>query len=209
MNLPTITTIETSKSGTTLFEQIKSIDNLFGDTEVYKSEKEQWMRRAFELWSDKNSVARSVRKGDTTFTREYQKVFSEYKSFSRLSVPYHLPKDFKEKVHDLEACIGESNLNDSIINKMSGNPVGGFVSGVLLGLMYKGYRAMRSRYSKKDEKPESPSKRMFLKTLGGLGAAGLMYGGSESLSTLGHLSKIEGNAKYLDNTYMKVYNNKK
>jgi len=206
MNLPAIGVIEKERTGMTLFEQIKSIDNLFGDNEAYKTEKEQLMRRAYELWKDKNSVVRAVREGKTTFTQEYQKLLGEYRSFSRLSVPYSLPKDFKENIHDLEACIGESNLNDSVVNKMSGNPVGGFASAVLLGLMYRGYRAIRSRYPKKDEKPEDPSKRKFLKTLIGMGVAGSVYGASESLSTLGQLSKVERNARYLDNIYTRVYN---
>ena len=60
MYLPTIEIVTADKTGTTLIEQIKSIEHLFGDAEAHKTKKEQWVREVFELWKEKNPVVRAV-----------------------------------------------------------------------------------------------------------------------------------------------------
>lgn len=205
MNLPSIEIETIDRTGATLFEQIRSIDDLFGETETHKNEKEKWIHRAFEVWKEKNSVVRDVNEGKTTFTQEYHKLFGEYNSFSKLSTPYSLPTGFKENLKDLESCIGESNLNDSTVHKISGNTVGGLFSGTVFGLLYTGYKAVRSRYPKKGKEPENPSRRTFLKNAVLMGTGGLIYGASESLSAKEQLDKLDKHAKYLDRMYANVY----
>src|SRR3989338_3743224 len=104
----------------TFAQQIKTIDNI---PDYLPVDKDGLIRKAFEEWNDKNSVVRAVVSGETTFSQEYQKAFAKYESW-RTFTPYSLPEGFERKNADLEACIGNSPLQDTKYQKVVLNPIG-------------------------------------------------------------------------------------
>lgn len=172
-------------------QEIRQIDGL--PDYISKDVKDELMRAAWDEWSGRNTVVRDVKEDKTTFLKEYTEAFDAYDS-ERVFLPHLLPEGFEENVVDLEACIGDSSLEEGINtllqNPLAGIPVAIGAAGIGLGFSYKW--------------EEKPSRRAFLKVLIGMGLfGGASIGGQVSITTGNNLNTIKENAIYLDQVHTK------
>ena len=101
-----------------LYGVIKQVENAYDLVSKYTViDKKAGLRRVFEEWKS-NQLVEAVMEGRTTFYEEHRKVFDEY-DFKNILMTSSLPEGFKEKVADLEACIGTSGMTESYISMPS------------------------------------------------------------------------------------------
>ena len=141
--------------------------------------------------------------GKTTFYQEFQRALGEYYRFSKVFRPYLLPEEFKANIADLEAAIGNTELDNSFKTALE-NPVGIaalFASVMAMLSLLVPDRTIPTQFGSK------MSRREFL--LEGLGGGVLVGGlGGIILSTrqYSQLTHLVRNALYLDNTYTRIFN---
>ncbi|MBI2558263.1 hypothetical protein HYW20_02990 [Candidatus Woesearchaeota archaeon] len=187
-----------------LVDRIKVIDKIPSYVSV---DKDKEIREEFEEWKTKNPVVHTVMEGKTTFLQEYQKAFGEYTK-ERVFKPYSLPKDFKEKVADLEACIGDSDLGDSMVHKSLMNPTGSSLVYGSAGLAAAGAAIGINQINKQ----QGIDRRTFLINVTLLvgapiatGFIGIYVGSLSATGVHRNLELLKGDAIYLDTLYTKLY----
>ena len=200
----------------TLYQRIKEIEAV---PEYISIDKDKEIREEFEQFKEKNPVVQAVMNDKTTFFQEWQRAFRDYNfddgGFSNVAKQlftekYSLPQGFSEKVADLEACIGDVNLDIPIYESylIPNNPIkGGATYGViaLIGSLLGNVLANSSS--------NLLNRREFFKTMFqsstvatlGLGSLGVCVGASRSLFAQGQSDILEKNAKYLDEVYTRFY----
>lgn len=182
----------------TLVERVKSIESIPHNVPV---DRDKEIREEFERLRASNSVVNAVMSGTTAFLKEYQRLLGEYNSL-KVYTPYSLPQDFKENVADLETCIGVPPLMDSLLLKLGGNPVGLGILGGIAGSLLINIRLLaegRHQINRREL--------VYLTLIGGaaLGTAGAIVGSFPPWLFKKNLEYLEQNAKYLDETYQRVF----
>ena len=180
----------------TLYEVVKQVESSYDLISQYTAvDKKDGLKRVFEEWKG-NPIVRAVLEGRTTFADEYRKTFGEY-GFKKLLLPFSLPQGFKERVADLETCIGYSGLDNSVDTQLT-NPLG-------LGALFSAAVAIPSALILA-KSPQKISRRRFIIEGAIIGAmSGGIIGGLASYKTKSILDDRYRAATYLDEIYMKFY----
>ncbi|MEK6845899.1 MAG: hypothetical protein AABY26_04015, partial [Nanoarchaeota archaeon] len=138
---------------------------------------------------------------EVTFTEEFNSAFGEYDDF-KFYLPYSVPDGFKEKVAELEECLGESPITSDYYGNVLGNPLG---LGVVMGSAFFGIPLLPP--SKLNYKQITRRRSLkFLGILGVMGASiGAVLGAIGSEYTNCDLQRLYSNAHYLDLTAERAY----
>ncbi len=190
--------------------ELWSIDNI----DISNLERDAQQRNCFRRWYEKNGLVHRVIDGDTTFSHEYSAKLDEIMSGS-VWYGYDIADDYKNKIADLEACVGKivddipsldrSEINSAALSSRRGssyieNPVALGVGGAALatvgGVAYK-----------VATKKPTFSRRTFL---AGLGLTTLLFSGGMGVPAAGtadsKLNQLDSWAKYLDEKHQFLYN---
>lgn len=183
----------------TLFKVVKQVEDAYDEVAKYTAvDKNSSIRAIFDEWAKNNSVVHAVLNGEATFIEQHQQNLQEYGSWRKAFIPYILPPSFKEKITDLEACIGNSNFE--IGYTPIENPVGiGALFSTILGIG-------SGLATKKHLETIKMSRRSFI--INGV-ASGAILGGLVGIMPpslkLYKLHVLRQNAEYLDNVYGRLY----
>lgn len=188
---------------TTLVKTIRAIAKVPDSVGI---DKKKEIREEFEKLKEKNTVVQRVFSGETTFSKEYEILLSEYDSVKDLIIPYDLPDGFEESVIDLERCIGSAELNDSLAYQIPTNIVANMTFFAALASLTMGRNDI-----KEVKKRVDISRREMMKIAGKVGGLWAMIGALPPMfyQVLGlqRFDTIESNAAYLDNLYNNLYKN--
>lgn len=187
----------------TLVDRIKKIDAI--PEELVPIDKHREMIEEFEKLAKTNQIVRNIMDGKTTPLEEYERAFGEY-TLRKLSTPYSLPPDFKEKNADLMACIGDPDLRDENFEGgiLPRNPVAGLSYAVLGGVIPLAYNLFSNPEKRMDRRRFMKDGLLFASFTGVLG---ISYGADTASETHYQLNTIKENAEYLHEISATLFKN--